>query len=116
MAGFFPGGGRDHGWRFCSSAIHGKGVNMRRRTGTFLLLVTFAALALTGCIKTKVSMEIKSDGSGSVTTLIGFPAAMISLATEAAPGPGQGHMQELEQMVKDQLGEDVSFRRCTDGA
>jgi len=88
---------------------------MRRRTGTFLLRMTLAALALTGCIKTKVSMEIKPDGSGSVTTLIGFPAAMMSMATEAAPELGQDPMQELEQMVKDQLGETVSFRRYTEG-
>jgi hypothetical protein len=75
-----------------------------------LFPVILLTLVLSGCINTNTSIVVQSDGSGELTTSIGFPAKFIALMSSKDIDP----VAQLRRSLFRQLGHKVNFDQWND--
>jgi hypothetical protein len=75
-----------------------------------LFLAILLTLVLSGCIHTNTSIVVHSDGSGELTTSIGFPAKFIALMSSKDIDP----VAQLRRNLFRQIGHKVNFEQWND--
>ncbi len=75
-----------------------------------LSFVILLSLVLSGCITTNTSIVINSDGSGELTTSMGFPSKFIALMSSKGIDP----VSELRRSLFRQVGRKVKFEQWND--
>ncbi|MFW6116293.1 MAG: LppM family (lipo)protein, partial [bacterium] len=77
-----------------------------------LVITGLVSLALTGCVKARLEIGVKPDGSGTMSVAIGMTQEALSFAGE----DGEGVMERLsEEMSGDEDTEEVEIRRWREG-
>lgn len=77
------------------------------------VVVALTGLFLTGCVKARVEVELRRDGSGTMSVAVGATEQTWALAGTS----GEGLMQTLSQEASSGNGdEDVTVRRWTEGS